>query len=58
LYLLYTVHLPTSPESTKATFADDSAVVTLDSDPAIASQRLQTDLLAIQWKPTNSSRST
>jgi hypothetical protein len=48
LYLLYTADLPTSPGSTTATFTDDTAVVTLDSDPAIASQKLQTDLLAIQ----------
>jgi retron-type reverse transcriptase len=48
LYLLYTADLPTSPGSTTATFADDTAVVTMDSDPAIAWQKLQTDLLAIQ----------
>jgi hypothetical protein len=40
--------LPTSPGSTTATFADDTAVVNMDSDPAIASQKLQTDQLAIQ----------
>jgi hypothetical protein len=45
LCLLYTADLPTSPESTTATFADDTAVVAMDSDPAIASQKLQTDLL-------------
>jgi hypothetical protein len=55
LYLLYTADLPTSPESTTGTFADNTAVVAMDSDPAIASQKLQTDLLAIQdwfkkWK--------
>jgi hypothetical protein len=48
LYLIYTAHLPTSPESTIATFADDTAVVATDSDPAIASQKLETDLLEIQ----------
>jgi hypothetical protein len=48
LYLLYTADLPTSPESSTATFANDTAVVATDSDPAIASQKLQTDLLAIQ----------
>jgi hypothetical protein len=29
-----------------ATFADDNAVVVMDSDPAIASQKQQTGLLA------------
>jgi hypothetical protein len=48
LYLLYTADLPTSPESTTANFGDDTAVVAMDSDPAVASQKLQTDLLAIQ----------
>jgi hypothetical protein len=40
--------VPTSPESTTATFADDSAVLATDSDPTIALQKLQTDLHAIQ----------
>jgi hypothetical protein len=40
--------LPTSPESTTATFAEDTAVVATDSDPVIASHKLQTNLLAIQ----------
>jgi retron-type reverse transcriptase len=48
LYLLCTANLPTSPESTTATFADDTAVVAMDSDPAIALHKLQTNLLAIQ----------
>jgi hypothetical protein len=48
LYLLHTADLQTSPESITATSADDTAVVTMDSDPAIASHKLQTDLFAIQ----------
>jgi hypothetical protein len=43
---------PTSPETTTATFADNTAV-TMDNNPAIASKKLQTDLLAIQnWFKT------
>jgi hypothetical protein len=48
LYMLYTADLTTSPGSTTATFTDDTEVVTMDSDPAVASQKLQTHLLAIQ----------
>jgi hypothetical protein len=44
---MYTADLPTST-TTIATFADDTAVLATDSDPAIASQKLQTHLLAIQ----------
>jgi hypothetical protein len=48
LYLLYTADLPTSPESTTATIGGDTAVVATDSDPAIAAQKLQANLLADQ----------
>jgi hypothetical protein len=53
LYLLYMAVLPTSPGTLTATFADDTSILTTDSDPAVASQLLQTDLLAIQhWLKT------
>jgi hypothetical protein len=48
LYLIYTADLPTSLGYTTVTCADGTAVVATDSDPAIASQKLHTDLLAVQ----------
>jgi hypothetical protein len=48
LYLLYTADLPTSSESTTSTFADNTSIVAVNGEPAIASQKLQTNLFAIQ----------
>jgi hypothetical protein len=48
LYLLYSADLPTPTESTTTTFSNDTAVLAMDRDPGIASQKLQTNLDAIQ----------
>jgi hypothetical protein len=51
--LLYTADIPTSPDTTTATFADNTVVLATDSDPAIASHILQTGLLTIKkWLKT------
>jgi hypothetical protein len=39
---MYTADLPTSPTTTISTFADDTAFLATDSDPAVAYQKLQT----------------
>jgi hypothetical protein len=48
LYLLFTADLQISSDTTSATFADDTAVIATDNNPAIASRKIQTNLLAIQ----------
>jgi hypothetical protein len=64
LYLLYSADLPNTPGSLMATFADDTAILTSASDPAAASQILQTYLLELQrwlkrWRmKANESKST
>jgi hypothetical protein len=55
LYLIYTADLPTTDDTTIANFADDTALLTIDSDPALASQKLQQHLDLLQewfdkWK--------
>jgi len=50
LYLLYTADSPTTTDSTTATFADDTAVLTTHEDPAIATHRLQIHLNKIQLR--------
>jgi hypothetical protein len=37
---MYTADLTTSPATTIATFADDTVVLAMDSDPAVASLKL------------------
>jgi hypothetical protein len=46
LHLVYTAVLPTSTESTTATFDEVTAVLAMDSDPGIASQKPQTKTVA------------
>jgi hypothetical protein len=64
LYLLFTADILLSPETTSATFADNTAVIATDNDPGITSSKLQTNLLAIQswlakWRMNaNGSKST
>jgi alpha-glucuronidase len=64
LYLLFTADLPISPQTISATFADGTAVIATGNDPAMASSKLQTNLLAIQswlakWRmKANGSKST
>lgn len=48
LYLLYTADLPSTVNTTTATFADDTAIMTIHQDPTAASQQLQMNLNEIQ----------
>jgi hypothetical protein len=44
LYLLYTADIPTTAKSITATFADDTAILTVHEDPAEATHQLQVHL--------------
>jgi hypothetical protein len=55
LYLLYTADLPTNNNTTKATSADDTALLATNIDPALASQQQHYHLGLLQewcdkWK--------
>jgi len=53
LYLIYTADLPTLANSTTATFADYTAILTVHQDPTMAAHRLQMHLNKIQsWLKT------
>ena len=63
LYILYTADLPSNPEITLATFADDTAILASHPDPNVASQMLQNNILSVEkwlskWRiKANSSKS-
>ena len=48
LYLIYPADLPTLENSTTATFADDTAILTVHEDPTMVARRLQMHLNKIQ----------
>jgi len=55
LNLLFTADLPTTDYTTIATFADDTGLLEVHRDPAVASQRLQSHLTLLHnwfslWK--------
>jgi len=41
MYLLFTTDLPTTEHTTIATFANDTGLLAIHSDPTVASQYLQ-----------------
>jgi hypothetical protein len=50
LYLIYTSDLPTSENTTAATFADDTAILATIEDPAIVSLNLQGNINKVnEW---------
>jgi hypothetical protein len=54
LYLIFTADLPTTAENITATFADDTAVLTVNEDPAEATHQLQVHLNNIHsWLKKN-----
>ncbi len=47
LYILFTADIPVHPDTFLATFADDTAILSSNSDPEIASLNLQSHLTLI-----------
>jgi hypothetical protein len=53
LYLIYTSDLPTTDKTTIATFADDTAILSTNRDPILASHYLQNRLDLFEQGPLN-----
>lgn len=53
LYTIYTADIPQAPNTTTATFADDTAILAISDTPRFASEKLQDALNSIQdWLKT------
>jgi hypothetical protein len=53
LYLIFTADIPTTDRTTIATFADDTGLLSVHTDPTVASQQLQNHLNVLQaWFDT------
>jgi len=53
LYLIFTADLPTTDHTTIASFADDTGLLAVHTDPIVASQQLQHHLDVLQeWVDT------
>lgn len=48
LYSIFTSDLPTNDDTLTATFADDTAILSCDEDPNVASDKLQQNLIQIE----------
>lgn len=48
LYTLFTADLPVSPHTFTATYADDTAILAIHADPAVASHALQASLQSLE----------
>jgi hypothetical protein len=53
LYLLYTTDLPTTNNTTIATFGDDTTLLATNSDPGLASNNFNTILIFYKNGVTN-----
>lgn len=48
LYLIFTADIPTDPKTTMATYADDTALLSIDEKPEVATENLQTQITSLE----------